>query len=110
MPEVGTAVSGKARERGRLPAGRKQQLPADRPVPTRQLHEGQRPIRRPPQDKAGGLGVGKQRRGRRAGAQSGPAGSGCACGGPPPCAACSFIFLIFSATVQALLEKPIVLA
>ena len=42
MPEVRAAVRGKAGERGRLPAGRKQQLPADRPIPARQLHEGQR--------------------------------------------------------------------
>ena len=39
-----------------------------------------------------------------------PAGSGWACAPPPPCAACSFIFFICAATLQALVEKPTLLA
>ena len=54
-----------------------------------------------PHDQASRPGVRQARRSRRGG-QSGPLGNGWACGPPPPWAACSFIFFICAATVQAL--------
>jgi len=104
MGEIGPAAERKPRQRRRLPAGGEQQLPADRAVEPRELDEGQREIRGQPEDEAVGPGVRQDGRGVRLSSQSGPAGSGC-CIGPPPCAACSFIFLIFSATWQALALK-----
>ena len=75
MDEVRPAMERKARERGRLPAGCEQELPAGRPVVSRELHEGQREIGGQPQDEARRPGVRQERAPRRRG-QSGPAGSG----------------------------------
>jgi len=84
MPEVGSAMEGKARERRRLPTRGEQQLPSGRPVETRKLNEGEREVRRQPQHQA------RRSRVRQAGrplgreSQRGPAGNGCACGPLPP--------------------------
>ena len=111
MPEIGPALEREPRQRRRLPAGRQQQLPAGGPVEPGELDEGKREIRREAQDEARRPRVRQNRRAFRLDRQSGPAGSGWACGPPPPpCAACSFIFLIFSATVQALALNPWFLA
>ena len=98
-----------ARERRRLPAWREQKLPAGGTVQPGELHEGQREIRGEPQNEARRPRVWQRRGPLRAEAQSGPVGKGWACG-PPPCACCSFIFLICAATLQALLEKATLLA
>ena len=106
MPEVRAAMGGEAGERGRLPARREQELPSDRPVEARELNERKGEIGSEPQDQARRPGVRQDGRGPRRGGQSGPAGSGWACGPPPPpWAACSFIFFICAATVQALALK-----
>ena len=95
-------MQGEAGERGRLPAWREQELPSDRPVEARELNEGKGEIRGEPQHQTCRPGVRQAGRRLRRCGQSGPAGSGWACGPPPPWAACSFIFFICAATVQAL--------
>ena len=104
-------MEGKSGERGRLPAWREQELPSDRPVEARELNEWKGEIRSEPHHQARRPGVRQARRRLRRGGQSGPDGSGWACGPPPPpWAACSFIFFICAATVHALELKLAFLA
>src|SRR5271166_3606391 len=105
MREIGPPMQREPGESGPLPARREQELPAGRSVESGELHIRQREIRREPEDEARRPCVRQDCRGSRARAQSGPAGKGWAVG-PPPCAACSFIFLTLAATVQALALKP----
>ena len=109
MPEVGPAMDGVAGERGGPPTGREQQLPSGRAVEPRELHVGKREVGRQPQDEAIGARVGQRAVAPGLGGQSGPAGSGWACG-PSPLAACSFAFFISAATLHALAAKAALLA
>ena len=109
MPDVGPAMDGVAGERGRPPTGREQQLPPGRAVEPRELHVRKREIGRQPQDEAMGRASGSAPCALGFGGQSGPAGSGWACG-PPPLAACSFAFFISAATLHALAAKAALLA
>ena len=75
MGEVRPAMQDEARERGRLPAGREQELPADWPVESGELDEGKGEVGSEPQHEARRPGVRQERALRRRG-QSGPRGSG----------------------------------